>query len=472
MTGFVRFRRDHSYRRPRAGATLLGGSPLRLFRLGAAGVRVVEAIERDDELPEGHRPLTDRLIDAGVVHPEPDLDQAVATTDPTLVTVVVPAFGELPRCLDRSTRPWPFATLVVDDASPTPLRLPDDAPATWRIIRLETNLGPGGARNAGLLEVTTPWVAFIDADVGIEPETVISLAAHFTDERVALVAPRIVADEGSGALARFERARSPLDMGDQPARVAPTTRVSYVPAAMMLCRAEAVRDAGGFDPSLRFGEDVDLVWRLVSRGWRCRYEPRCTARHRTRPTLGRWIAQRFRYGTSAAPLAARHPGALAPVRMSPWSLATWVAPVIGVPLVGPLLGGLAGATIGIGTAAALVRKLPSVPARESLRLAGLGHLAAGRMLASTLTRVWWPVTLLAALVSRRARRVLATVVGLSLALDLVRDRPALDPARTALLAVADDLAYGAGVWAGSWRERRTDALLPTLEPWPPRVPSG
>jgi hypothetical protein len=158
--------------------------------------------------------------------------------------------------------------------------------------------------------------------------------------------------------------------------------------------------------------------------------------------------------------------------MSPWSLATWVAPVIGVPLVGPLLGGLAGATIGIGTAAALVRKLPSVPARESLRLAGLGHLAAGRMLASTLTRVWWPVTLLAALVSRRARRVLATVVGLSLALDLVRDRPALDPARTALLAVADDLAYGAGVWAGSWRERRTDALLPTLEPWPPRVPSG
>ena len=37
------------------------------------------------------------------------------------------------------------------------------------------------------------------------------------------------------------------------------------------------------------------------------------------------------------------------------------------------------------------RKLDDVPAQESVRLAGLGHLYAGRQVASAITRVWWPV---------------------------------------------------------------------------------
>lgn len=471
MTDTGRFRRDRSYRRPDAGSTLIGGSPLRLFRLGAAGVRVVEAIERGTELPAGHQSLTDRLIDAGVVHPEPDLDRADVAIDPSLITVVIPAFGELPRCVHEAGGSWPFTTVVVDDASPSPLRLPDGAPANWRLVRQSTNGGPGGARNAGLAEVRSPWVAFVDADVDIDAATIMALATHFSDSRVALVAPRVTADTGEGVLARFERLRSPLDMGGEPARVAPATRVSYVPAATLLCRADAVRDVGGFDDSLRYGEDVDLVWRLVAAGWRCRYESRCTASHLTRPTLRSWITQRFRYGTSAAPLAARHPGAVAPLRMSPWSLATWAVFPLGLPIAGPLLSALASAALAVGTAMALVRKLPSIPAREALRLAGLGHLYAGRLLASTLTRVWWPLALVAALVSRRARRIIGAVVAVSLAVDLVREDSTIDPMRRAALHLLDDMAYGAGVWAGSWRERRADALLPTLESWPPRVPS-
>lgn len=479
-----RYRLDGSYRRPGKGATLIGGSPLRLFTLGAGGVRVVEAIERGDNLPAGHHTLTDRLIDAGVVHPEPDLtDDGVrldsgGSTDGgsepihvAHITVVIPAFGELPRCLADPARPWPFVTVVVDDASPTPLHLPDGLTNQVRLIRLDTNIGPGGARNAGLDAVDTPWVAFVDADVEIDASTLVALAAHLRDERVALVAPRIRAEDARGVLARFERSRSPLDMGPEPARVAPTTRVSYVPAAVVLSRTDAVRAAGGFDSSLRYGEDVDLVWRLVAAGWRCRYEPRCTAHHRTRPTLAAWVAQRFRYGTSAAPLASRHPGALAPVRMSPWSFATWAALLVGVPIVGPLVSALVSTAIGLGTALALVRKLPSLPARESLRLAGLGHLYAGRLLATTLLRVWWPVALAAALVSRRARRALVAIAVISAALDIGRDQSDLDPVRCAALHLLDDVAYGAGVWAGSWRERRVDALLPTLETWPPRVPS-
>ena len=42
--------------------------------------------------------------------------------------------------------------------------------------------------------------------------------------------------------------------------------MSYVPAAVLVVRASALDEVGGFDVGMRCGEDVDLVWRLC----RCR----------------------------------------------------------------------------------------------------------------------------------------------------------------------------------------------------------
>jgi mycofactocin system glycosyltransferase len=450
-----RYALDPSYRRPGGGRVIIGGSPLRLFRLGTGGTLVAEALEAGRTLPRGHDPLTARFVDAGVVHPVPDL----VDHDPALLTVVIPSGkGEVPHSIDPGRR---CRVIVVDDGAQPPL-----APITGvEVVRLDRNAGPGGARNAGLAMVTTPFVAFVDTDVDVDTDVLLHLLSHLDDPTVALVAPRITAGEGTDVLGRFERRHSPLDMGGTPARIAATTRVSYVPAAVLVCRTEVLREVGGFDPSLRYGEDVDLVWRLAEAGHRCRYEPRCTARHRTRASLRAWLTQRYRYGTSAAPLAERHPGALAPMRMSPWSAATWLPVLAGFPIVGAL--------VGAGTAVALARKLRDMPAIESLRLAGLGNLFAGRLVASTLTRVWWPVAAALALVSRRARLVLALAVAVPAAVDWCTDRPELDPVRYLALRVLDDAAYGAGVWAGAVRHRSVDALLPTFEAWPPKgSPAG
>ncbi len=447
-----RFRLDASARRPDSGRVLIAGSPLRVFTLGTGGVRVVEAIERGDTPPAGHEPLTDRLLDAGAIHPVVDLVPVGAS----LLTVVTPTLDTVPH-----HRPGRCHTIVVDDASAVPVQVEGA-----QIVRLARNGGPGAARNAGLAEVATPYVAFVDADVDIAEDDLLALAAHLDDPGVALVAPRVLGHtNGSGVLASYERMRSPLDLGPESARVAPTTRVAYVPAAVLVCRTEALRAVGGFDTALRFGEDVDLVWRLHEAGWRCRYEPAVQARHDTRRSLGAWLAQRYRYGTSAAPLAARHRGALAPVRMSGWSAAAWVPALCGLPVVGAL--------VAAGTTVALVRKLRSVPASECMRLAGLGHLYAGRLLAGTLTRAWWPLAAVAALCSRRARRTVLLATAVTVATSWRDDRrdgarAPLDPVRYAALRLADDAAYGAGVWAGSLAARRLDALLPSFEAWPPR----
>ena len=146
--------------------------------------------------------------------------------------------------------------------------------------------------------------------------------------------------------------------------------------------------------------------------------------------------------------------------MSAWSAGAWGLVLRGHPV--------AGIGLTLGTVGLLARKLRALerPWPVALRLAGLGTLAAGRQLAEATTRVWWPVALGVAVVSRRARPVLAlAAVGPAL-LTWVARRPALDPVRFVALHVLDDAAYGFGVWQGALTARTAAPLLPDLTSWP------
>ena len=447
----MRYRLDSSWRR--ADKVVIAGSPLRLFRMSTGGAQVIAMIEAGEapDTPSIHQ-LLDRFVDAGALHPEPGPGPFTADD----VTVVVPAHGPLPDgFLDAL---GDLQTVIVDDASPTPLRVMPRLRTT--LLRHDTNRGPGAARNTGLAAVTTPLVAFVDTDVTLPPGWLEPLLNHFADDRVALVAPRVASAPGDSWIAGFEQRHSPLDLGDEPARIAAGTRVSYVPAAALVCRAGVVRAVGGFDAGLRFGEDVDLVWRLADAGHRSRYEPASVVLHSPRTTVSALLRQRFGYGRSAAPLAQRHPGALAPLRMSGWSIGVWLLLALRRPW---LALGVAG-----GTAVALQRKLTDVPPAESARLVGLGHLAAGRQVASAITRVWWPIALLSAAFVRRARLPVAAALLLPAVVDAARPRSA-QPLVDAPLSAAEQMAYGAGVWAGVVREREAGPLLPEFTTWPRRA---
>jgi mycofactocin system glycosyltransferase len=415
----VRFVADPSLERH--GEVVIGGSPLTVLRLTASGGRALDrAISGDDV---GLGPFVRRLLDVGIVHPLP---VGPGSIGPDQVTVVVPVLGVAPDGL-------PAGSIVVDDGS--------DPPVADSTVRLSATLGPGAARNRGLELVATPIVAFVDADVTLPGGWLDHLLPHFDDPEVGAVAPRVVSPPTPGRRARYEARRSPLDLGPVPARVRVGTRVGYVPAAALVCRAEAVRAIGGFDPALRYGEDVDLVWRLDQAGWRVRYEPAAVVHHPPRPTWRAWVRQRVAYGSSAAPLARRHTGALTPVRINGWTATVWALLVAGHPVVAVVLA--------LGSAAALVPKLP-LPAPVSMRLAVGGTVRAGEPLASAVRRVWWPILAVAALRWRPARVALAASAV-----------AALDPLR-----VVDDVAYSIGVWRGVVRERHLGAVLPAVRAWP------
>lgn len=440
----LRYRLDSSWRRPNSN-TVIAGSPLRVFRLTDGGVRVISDAERDiDDRTPVQQALIGRFVDAGALHPLPTAGPF--TVDD--VTIIVPAYNRRPA--------WSGAqTIIVDDGSSPPL--------DGSQLRHVSNRGPSAARNTGLAAVTTPLVAFVDTDVSLPNGWLEPLLAHFADEQVALVAPRVESAPGATWLAAYEQRNSPLDLGDEPARIAAGTRVSYVPAAAIVCRVEVVRAVGGFDETLRTGEDVDLVWRLVAAGHQCRYEPSSVVRHQARGTFTALLRQRFGFGRSAAPLEARHAGALAPARMNVWSAVVWGLALMRRPL-------LAGAVLA-GAIVALSRKLRAVPPLESARLAGVGTLAAGRQLADAATRVWWPVALLVVMAVRRSRLPIAAALVVPAAVKAMRQRNA-QPLIDAPVQQLDRMAYGAGVWAGAVEARDFAALLPQISTHSTHTDSG
>ena len=296
------------------GSALLGGSPTRILRLAPAA---------QDMLADGRLKVRDAvsaelartLLDATVAHPRP-----AGGPSHRDVTVVIPvrdnAFG-LRRLVHRVARPADRRRRrrLVDADHARRLRRArirhrgsaaraeqgSGRGPQYRPRRLQDGLSSpswtptsfraaAGWRRCSVTSATRPWHWSPRGSSGLAQ----------TDHLVA----------------RYEAVRSSLDLGQREAPVIPYTSVSYVPSAAIICRTSTLRDIGGFDETLRSGEDVDLCWRLVEAGARLRYEPIAQVAHDHRTELRDWVARKAFYGGSAAPLSVRHPDKIAPLMIS------------------------------------------------------------------------------------------------------------------------------------------------------------
>ena len=446
-----------------SGRLLVGGSPLTAMRLSAAARALLPGGRLVVADPASAR-VADRLLATNLAQPVlAGTDRAREDLSPDDLTVVVPVrdrAAQLDRCLAAL---HPLRVVVVDDASLDPAAVAAVAERHGaRVVALATNVGPAGARNAGLARVATPAVAFVDSDVEARAEDLLALGRHLADPAVALVGPRVaghVRREGRPRwFERYDAAASSLSLGRTPYAVRPGAGVAWLPSACLVGRTASL--GGGFETDLRVGEDVDLVWRLVAAGHRVRYEPAVTVRHDVRPTVKDWLGRKVLYGSGGALLARRHGDHAAPAVLSP-TLAVagaaillrrrWSAPVA------------AAALVHAGNAVA--RVLPGdVPARDRAQVAAVlatrGVGWAVRQEASLLLRHWWPATLLALPVPA-VRRAVATalVVDTAVALTAAHDDD-LDLPALALGRRLDDGAYGLGLWLGAIKGRSVAALRP------------
>jgi mycofactocin glycosyltransferase len=499
---------------------LFGGSPARALRLSAAGRGALAELRAGPVRSAAAGLLARRLTDAGLAHPRPPAGhagpgearaparpgEARAPARPggppppapaADVTVLIPVRdrpGLLDQCLAAVGTRYPVR--VVDDGSADPAAIRQITARRGAVVlRRAENGGPAAARNTGLAGIGSDLIAFLDSDCVPPPDWIERLAAHLADPLVAAVAPRIVAPAGNAGSARSAQSagaqpraqqRAPswahryaaacgsLDLGQQEARVVPATRVAYVPTAALLVRRAALEAAARgpqvFDTTLRYGEDVDLVWRLHDAGWRIRYDPGVTVPHHGPDTWSGLLGKRFSYGTSAAPLARRHPGRLAPLVLQPW-------PALAVAALAARRPAAAAAAVTAGW----------LMLTQTVRRAGLPADGAARASLTAVRQTWlgtgryatqFAAPVLAAALAlpggrpraRWGRRAVAAALLVGPPVDTWRQRrPALDPVRFAIGHIADDIAYGAGVWTGCLRERTLAPVTPLVSWRPLRV---
>ncbi len=448
---------------------LLGGTPFRIVRLSPAQTDTLAGwiagkTVGDDE---GDARFARALVAGGFANPVPP-----TTSEPRQVSVVIPV-RDRPRQLDRLLRTIraleasdPVAEVVVVDDASTDSAAHEAVAREHgaQLVRRAARGRAGAARNDGARLAVAEVVAFVDSDCVPRAGWLSGLLSHFTDPLVAAVAPRIVAlqsAQGSGWIARYEVARSPMDRGPSGSRVVPGGRVPFVPGAALLVRASALGD--GFDESLHGGEDVDIVWRLTREGWHVRYEPAGEVEHEHRTTTAGFLRRRAYYGRTAAPLSRRHPRAARPLAVSPWTAAAWAAVGARRPVVGAAITAVAS-----GLLARQLQGIVEQPVRAAVRLAGGGTLRSGLVVADSVVRAWWPLSLVAAIGVRRLRPALGAAAVVPAVLEWRRLRPEVDPVRWTAARMLDDVAYGWGVWQGCLRERTADPLLPELS-WRLRI---
>ena len=212
------------------------------------------------------------------------------------VTVLIAAFNAgdtIGRAIDSALaqRGVSVEVVVADDCSTDrtveiAARYPRDR---VRVVELETNRGPGGARNAAFAIASGRWVAVLDADDTIHPERLARMVrrAEAADAQVAVDNLEVVREDAG----RNEPMFSPEHLEALPeislAELIGTSRLfestfSYGYMKPVFDR-RFLKEAGlRYDETLRIGEDYLFLASALAHGARCVVDPNAGYRYHVR----------------------------------------------------------------------------------------------------------------------------------------------------------------------------------------------
>jgi glycosyltransferase involved in cell wall biosynthesis len=206
--------------------------------------------------------------------PSPPAHDAAGDSAAVLVSVIIPSYNAaatIERAIDSVLAQTMTALeiIVIDDGSvDCTVALIDGliaAGAPIRLIRMSKNGGVSAARNAGISVARGRYLAFLDADDTWMPEKLEKqLAAIERDLAITLVScnSRLVSPEGQ-PLKEGHVNRPPVQGAD-----AWKTLLVYnfMPTPTVFTYTSLVKEIGGFDETLKVGEDLDLWIRIGLRG--------------------------------------------------------------------------------------------------------------------------------------------------------------------------------------------------------------
>lgn len=232
-------------------------------------------------------------------------------------SVIIPTYRRpafLPDALASvSAQDFPttdYEIIIVDNApQPTPeLEMLCDSSAQPRVRYVnEPCNGLHNARHAGARSANGEILVYIDDDVLCPPGWLAAMVAPYADDRVAMVAGKVILRyevEPPPWLEQFSGLLSALDWGEAPHAVSP--HGSPVGCNMSV-RKSVLFDVGGFNPDgfgdrsliyLRGDGENGLARKVHDAGWLVWYAPEACLEHRVpakRMTL-QYVCQRSRLG--------------------------------------------------------------------------------------------------------------------------------------------------------------------------------
>jgi glycosyltransferase involved in cell wall biosynthesis len=148
-------------------------------------------------------------------------------------------------------------------------------------ILIENKKGIAAARNTGVRNAKGKIIGFLDSDCIPEKNWLALLITHLNDKTA-----------GVGG----------RNVPDTPTQVQPMIRddqVESIPTCNAVYWKRVIEEVGYFDENFVTGEDLDLNWRIVDRGYHLAYEPKAVVHHLEETNVYRMI----KYGIGAAQLA-------------------------------------------------------------------------------------------------------------------------------------------------------------------------
>ena len=204
--------------------------------------------------------------------------------------------------------------LVVDDGSTDDTAEIAASHPRARLLRIPHG-GLAVARNTGLEAAAGELIAYLDSDAYPSPEWPYYLALGLDGPTVGGVGgpnvPPPQAGPGEQRVARAPGGPVHVLFSDD--------RAEHVPGCNMAFWKQMLLEVGGFDPVYTSaGDDVDICWRVLNRGWDIAFHPAALVWHHRRGGLRPYLRQQLGYGRSEALVEARHPD-----RFTTWGTARW-----------------------------------------------------------------------------------------------------------------------------------------------------
>ncbi|MFC6613901.1 glycosyltransferase [Halopenitus salinus] len=227
------------------------------------------------------------------------------------VSIVIPAYSDpeglrttLKSAIDQSYNDFEIIVAITPTSGET-LEVAEEFktkyPDIVHIVKV-VETGRAKARNEGIAETRGDIIAFVDADIWLEPNWLKCAVTDLrkNDAEYLACQVKISLDEGGERFVeRYDQALSiPVQHYVEDYNFAPT-------AALLLTR-ELIREVDHFDPELTSGEDRELGNRVYNKGYDLAVSD-CEVYHPPRTTIWEQIQKAIRIGIGMEQLRNRYP---------------------------------------------------------------------------------------------------------------------------------------------------------------------